>query len=354
MLKKRERSRFIAGSAFFCYNQFIILEEKMNFRKLFLLFFVLIFILSMLFAEEENEPDFKNSTSLKLAISSLPEAKLTLSQSFTVPFLQGNNFLVSGNNIRFNMDAEITPICMGLLGSAIFTPIAFLEFSVGGKAGSGWNVEGLGTGIGLNVPDYNITEDENKTSVDGSAFDGTFLNVNFGAAFQFDIGAVVPGDWTHVLIRTYHEAANNVYSRADRNQPWFYESDHGENQNGWTYYSAYILGYQLPIFMNMVALQAEMYKYLFNYPDSAGWGGNIGRWDFSFIMNFKIIEKFSALLVTQFRLYRDYEDFEYPVSVFGKKSGALNYERYYQDRVYQDSRSLKFYRVAAILNYKLK
>ena len=294
-----------------------------------------------------TESEIDSKTSMKLAISSLPEAKLTFSQDFKVPFMQGEGMLVSGNNIKFGLDAEITPISMGLLGRAVFTPIAFLEFSAGGMIGSGWNIELFGSevrGIGINV------SDTGKTSVDGSAFDGAFLGSWFGGAFQFDTGAVFPGDWNHVLIRTSHELSCRMYSRAGADDPWFFESDHGENQNGWNYLGTYILGYQLPLFLNTVAFQAEMFKYLYDTPESGQWGGAKGRWDFGLIMNFSFTERFSTMLVTQFRLYRNYENFEYGI----KDKDNPDYNRYYRERILDDGRTLKFYRVAAIMNYKLR
>jgi len=311
----------------------------METKKLFLLFFIFIPYVTLLADEElSNESGVRSNTSLILQLSSLPEAKMIFSQNFIVPIMQGDGALTRGNNIRFGIDAEITPISMGLLGKAVFTPIAFIELSAGGIIGSGWVANLFGSelrGIGINVPD-----EDGKTSVNGSAFDGAFVGANFGGAFQFDLGAVIPGAWNHVLFRTYHEASIMTYSRANRSDPWFFENDNGENQNGWTYLANFTLGYQMPLFLNVVALQAEMERYLFNYPDSDSWGGRIGRWDFGLVMNFRIVQQFSAMLVTQFRLHRNYKD--------------DNNDNYYQNRVYTDSRTLKFYRVAAILTYRLR
>ena len=307
---------------------------------------ILLIVLS-LFTQALAADDITTSNGLTLLISSLPEAKLIVSQSFTVPFLQGEGAMVKNNNVKFSIDAEITPISMGLLGGVIFTPIAFIEIAAGGLIGSGWNIELFGSevrGIGANV------SDNGKTSVDGSAFDGTFMGAHFGGAFQFDLAAVLPGDWNHVLFRSYHEANCRIYSRAGRGDSWFYESDHGENQNGWNYYGNYLIGYQMPIFLNMVALLAETEKYLYNTPDGDLWGDSLGRWDFGLITNFKITDKFSTALITQFRLYRNYSNFTYN----NKDKDDSNYNRYYRDRMLDDGRSLKFYRVAAILNYKLR
>jgi hypothetical protein len=294
------------------------------------------------------ESEVESRTAVELQISSLPEAKVILSRDFTVPVLQGDNALVKNNNIKFGIKYEVTPISMGLWGTAVFTPVAFLEFSGGGMVGSGWNIELFGgevRGIGLNVPD-----EDRKTSVDGSAFDGTFLKAYFGGAFQFDLAAVVPGDWNHVLFRTNHEMRAAMYSRAAPGDSWVYESDHGENQNGWTYYGSYVIGYQMPVMLNTVALLAETEKYLYGTPDGSRWGESMGRWDFGLILNFKFTERFSTALITQLRLYREYSNFTYG----NKNENDADYNRYYRDRVATDGRSLSFYRVAGIFNYRLR
>jgi hypothetical protein len=126
------------------------------------------------------ETNLKSETSFNLAITSVPEAKLTFVQSFTLPLLQGDNPLVKDNNIKFGLNAELTPISMNLLGDMVFTPVAFLELSAGGMLGSGWIISLFGSklyGIGLNRPDKN-----NLTSVDGSDFDGFFGKGHFGGA----------------------------------------------------------------------------------------------------------------------------------------------------------------------------
>ncbi|MCL2127422.1 MAG: hypothetical protein FWH38_04135, partial [Treponema sp.] len=86
------------------------------------------------------EPDVKSDTSLALTVSSLPEAKLTLAQSFTLPFLRGEHFLVENNNVKFGLDAELSPVSMNLKGDAVITPAAFFQLAAGGMIGSGWNI----------------------------------------------------------------------------------------------------------------------------------------------------------------------------------------------------------------------
>jgi len=303
------------------------------------------------FAESEAE----YSRSLNLTISTLPEAKLTFANSWTFPFLQGENALVKDNNIKFGINAEVTPVSMNLLGSAVLTPVAFLQFTAGGMIGSGWNIELFGGqiyGIGKNAPvpgDSDLTK--RYTSSDGSPFGGTFTEGHFGGAFQFDMAAIFPGDWNHIVMRSYHHVSVRMYSEAGKEDPWFYENDYGENQNGWNYLGNYLLGYQMPIFLNTVALLAEVEKYLYDTPDPDSWGGSLGRWTFSLVTNFTIIkEKLSIAVITQLRTLRNYTNFNY------KEYKDEKQQLFYRDRILDkgDSVYLDFYRAVVIVQYKLK
>jgi hypothetical protein len=300
----------------------------------------LLFLLALpLFAET----DLKSETSLNLALSSLPEAKLIFAQSFTLPCLQGDNPLVKDNNVKFGVNAELTPISMNLLGNVIFTPVAFFELSAGGMLGTGWIINLFGSevyGIGLNRPD-----DNGYTSVDGSAFDGFFGKGNMGGALQFDLAALIPGEWNHVVFRSYHEIGYKMYSRAQKGDSWFYEDDFGENQNGWNYYGSYLVGYRMPIFLDTVAVLAEIEKYLYNTPGGDQWGDSLGQWTFSLMMNFAFSEKISTALAVQFRTLRNYTNYTYD------DENNL----FYQERILNSDnpRSLSFYRAALILNYRL-
>lgn len=282
-------------------------------------------------------------TGIDLTVSSLPEAKVTFTQSFTVPFLRGEHFLTQDNNIKFNLKADLSPVSMNAIGEAVFTPVAFFQLNAGALAGSGWNIVLFGSdvkGIGINKDGASGGE------VDGSAFDGFFGKWYAGGALQFDTGAIFPGDWNHVLIRTYHELSYMGYSRAAPGDSWFYENDDGENQNGFSYRANYVLGYQMPLFLDTVALMAETKKYLYNTPGGDVWGDSLGRWEFSAVLNFRINDWFSAALITQCRTRRNY---------VGLASKQEEKDVYYRNRDLDDDkpRRFEFYRVAAIMTFRL-
>jgi hypothetical protein len=289
------------------------------------------------------ETDLKSETSFNWAITSMPETKLAFTQIFTLPCLQGDNPLIKDNNIKFGLDASLTPISMNLLGNIVLTPVAFIELSAGGMLGSGWIINLFGSelrGIGLNRPDVN-----GHTSVDGSDFDGFYGKGHAGGAVQFDLAALIPGEWNHVVFRSYHEIGYKMYSRAEKGEPWFYEGDFGENQNGWNYYGTYLAGYRMPIVLDTVAVLAEIEKYLYNTPGGDQWGDSLGRWTLSLMLNFAFSKKFNCALAAQFRTLRNYTNYTY-----GDKNNV-----FYQNRILDSDnpRSFSFYRAILILNYRL-
>ncbi|MCL2411698.1 MAG: hypothetical protein FWC97_08655 [Treponema sp.] len=301
--------------------------------------FVFILLVSGLFAEEEKE-GLTSSSSLILQASSLPEAKLIFSHDFVIPFMQGEGPLTSGNNLRFNFAAEATPVSLNGLFNVVFTPIAVIELSAGGRIGTGWSLNLFGGdlhGIGLNLPGS-----DDMAEHDGSAFDGIMHQAHLGGAFQFDFGAIFPGDWTSVLFRTYHEINFHGYSRAAPGQAWFFEADDGENMNGFNYYGNIVFGYQMPLFLNMVAFMAEMNLFLYDTPNRSLWGDDLIRWYFSSILNFQVSEQFSVTVICQFRTRRN----------FTADTAGLHF----QHRLLDPDRSpqrLEFYRVAGIFTYRL-
>ena len=317
-------------------------------KAFFAILFAAFFAGSLVFTPQlmADEGGIKSSTTLEMQTSTRPEAKLSLSQSFTFPFLQGSGPLTRGNNIKTGIAAEVSPVSLAGVAQAIWTPIAFLELSGGAKLGSGWNMS-LGNGIGLNVP-VEGSGSPRKAKIDGSAFDGLQWRAWGGGAFQFDIAALVPGDWNHVIFRVYDEMRYSAYTRAGAGDSWIIESDDGENRNGWISHGEAVLGYQMPLspVLNFVGFMGELDFNLYNTPGGDYWGDKLGKWILSGLFNFSIHPRFDASLIVQMRTRRNH--------------GISNFEN--RDYFYQDfellsdggKRRLVFYRAALILSYKIK
>jgi hypothetical protein len=302
---------------------------------------------------QEASPGFVDSTELEVQISSRPELKFKVTETMTFPFLRGDGPLTEGNNIKAVLSAEASPVSLSGIAEAVWTPVAFFQAAAGTKAGSGWNIDFLGTavyGIGINARgDARDAAGRSKSEVGGEAFDGFLWSAWGGGALQFDLAALFPGDWNHVLFRTYHEARYSMYTLADGGDSWFFEGDFGENRNGWVYYSSYLLGYQMPLspILDTVAVMAELKKNLYNAPGGDYWGDNLGEWIISGFLSFALSPRFRTTLVTQLRSWRNHgtSDLENAGMIF------------YQDRELQGDfgeRRLAFYRAALILGYKLR
>jgi len=252
-------------------------------RKL-MLFLLLLVVVNALFAEIQTGSTSGIDTSGEFILqgSTLPEIKLGFTRRFIFPFLQGESPLTEGNNINLALTADISPISLNGYADAVWTPIAFFQIAAGGRIGSGWNLK-LGDndvyGIGINFSDS-----EGKAKVSGNAFDGLLWKTYIGAALQADLAAVFPGDWNHIVFRSYHETNYKGYTQAASGESWYYENDDGENINGFNYYGNFLIGYQMPIFINLAAFLAEMDLYLYDTPNRNQWGDEKIRWTFSNII----------------------------------------------------------------------
>ncbi|MFP3091228.1 hypothetical protein LQZ21_12975 [Treponema sp. TIM-1] len=306
--------------------------------KRFLAFIAALLLLwPPLWADEEG---YASSTDLSVTLSSIPEAKVALAQNFTFPFLRGDGMLTQGNSISTTVTAELSPISINGLAELVWTPIAFFQLVAGGRIGSGWNIT-LGDeiiGIGKNV-----RNSDGSTAVDGSAFDGLLWKLNGGAVLQFDLAALFPGDWHHVVFHSYHEINYAAYTAADAHESWYFEADFGENRNGFNYYGNYLLGYQMPLFLDMVGILVEENQNLYHTAGGEYWGDELPRWTFSALLDFKITDWMSATLITQLRTMRNF-------------TSATEGNEFYQDRQIAASpeRRLEFYRVAATMKFKLR
>jgi hypothetical protein len=304
---------------------------------------VVLFLLALgnLFAEIGVE----TSSDQTLTASSLPEAKLSFNRRFTFPVLAGTGPLTEGNNLATAFTAEISPVSLNGAAEAVFTPIAFFQVVGGFKLGTGWNMELFGSqvyGMGINQP----KEDGRTSEIKGAPVDGLVWGPHLGGVFQFDLAALFPGDWHHIVFRTYHEWNYRAYTQANGGESWVFENDNRENRNGSNYYGNYLLGYQMPIFLNTVGLMAEMSQYLYGTPNGAYWGDDRGRWIFSALFSFTITKQLGAALIVHTRTMRNYQD--------GDKSNEAHYYYQYRELDQDNPLRLDFYRAAAILTFQLR
>ena len=167
------------------------------------------------------------------------EGRITPQVDYTLKTPLGDNWLVSGANVRFSGYMGITPVSICPGASVNFTPLPFLVFSAGGEVGTGWDFGtifkgGMGSWTGTN-----------KVYDNTKGWQEFYLKTWFQGTFQFDTGAIIKGDWTHVLMMFTYQAYYKRYTGAEDGELWIWNCS-GNQVNGWNEYMNAVLAYQFP------------------------------------------------------------------------------------------------------------
>jgi hypothetical protein len=192
------------------------------------------------------------------------------------------------------------------------------------------------TGYGINRPRADSSEERI-----GSPFVGLLWSAWGGAALQFDLAALVPGEWNHLVFRAYQELRYKGNTAAADGDSWYFENDDGENRNGFICYGSYVLGYRMPLKLNMVGVMAEMTRLLYDTPGRERWGDELTQWTLSALANYQFNEKLSSIFIVQARTRRNYS------------SG--DDDTFYQHRILDtaSTRRLEFFRAALLVSLRL-
>ena len=232
------------------------------------------------------------------------EIQLLLTHRIRVPFLVGSGALTSGNNVTFSFTGALTPVSTRLETRVNLTPIAFLDLFAGAMAGTGWDI-GLFNGMGLNA--------DGTGDPESASFQGMVTKSWIGGTFQFDLAAVVPGDWLHVVTLISPKLQYAWFSGADKGEAWMWEADDGENFNGFMFLGTYFLGYQMPLRLDTVGLLVETEQNLGYVKDldaevATDWGSEHVQITVSPVFSFTLSESGSLAVLFQFRRERLYSE----------------------------------------------
>ncbi|EMB27386.1 hypothetical protein [Treponema denticola] len=283
-------------------------------------------------SEHHSNKKVAYTTTINAIVTWPPQALVGVTQNFKVPLMQFDNPLTKDNNINFKIGAELSPISFEGKFGIVWTPIAFLEFYTESRVGSGWNIKTL-YGLALNK------NNAGKSNYIPLNFSKSIYSFSFGGAFQFDLGAVIPNDWSHVVFRTDQAALYKAMSGVDSETSWLYQADSGENRNGWKYQASYLIGYKMPIFLDLIAMKIDVEKKLFASPkglDNKKWGENLFLTTFGPIINFNIKKDYNIMLLAQWQTKPLY-----------KGGGEADF---YQTRVLDTDKKtqVKFYQVGIV------
>jgi hypothetical protein len=244
----------------------------------------------------------KFKADLNLVVATTLQAQATMTERLVIPVLVGEG-LFAGNNLELRLSQELSPVSANLVFESVLTPIAFLQFNAGAHIGTGWDFFGIGNGFGRNTP---LNDGSHNSVITRENLAALMYKFKFGGKFQFDLAALVPGDWNHIVALTYHEFWYRGIAGVADSQYWLYEDGAGEEKNGWNYYGNYVIGYQMPIFLQTVALLLETDKCLYSTPGGSVWGEDLMRLNFGPLLNFKITEQFSIAALVQFKTKRNF------------------------------------------------
>lgn len=231
-------------------------------------------------------------------------ALATLEYTRTIPAFVGEGPFFSGNNLELSAKAELSPVTVEAVGSATLMPIAFLKFQAGAAVGTGWTLGFIG--LALNPVD-------SAQPLEEIPFGGALLKAWLSGTFQFDLAAVLPGDWNHVVVQAVAKFEYRALTAADPGQAWLWQADAGMNFNGWRHLGTYVLGYQMPRKLNFAGVMVETEAWLGDLIDdstmaTAGWGSDFVTVILSPLANLAFDDANSLTFVVQVKSTQDWDD----------------------------------------------
>lgn len=238
----------------------------------------------------------------------------------TLPVIRGTDFLTSGNNLMFELLAELSPVTVGGSFSATFTPIAFFKLGLGGHLGTGWPLLTF-NGVGLNQDGSGVP--------DRTAFSGVVARAWATGTLQFDLASVIPGEWTHVVAVASGKLEYQYFTNADSEEAWMYLNDTGENFNGFRYKGSYFLGYQMPLKVDTVGILVGTEENLWSVKElstiaSGGWGSDFREISIAPLMNIKVSDTVGVTILLEF--------------ISDKRATSdTQFNRWFQNRVYDST-----------------
>lgn len=178
------------------------------------------------------------------------EGRVTGAMDYTIPVPLGEHWLLASANIGLNASLELSPVSVKPGISVSFTPLPFLVFSTGAQAGTGWNL------AGLHGMAYLTHKGSDFTYADYSPFQTWFVKWYAQGTFQFDTGALIPGDWTHFQIMYTYQIYYAGLTSAKNTDVWMWQCS-GNKTNGWNNYQNLVLAYQMPLVLSRIGVLTE-------------------------------------------------------------------------------------------------
>ncbi len=191
--------------------------------------------------------------------------------------------LLQNNGMDVDLNIGLSPVVALLKGQISVTPIAFINLYTGIELGIGWQGFGF-KGIGVHIGNGQYSSNTEFYS-----------EITMGGRLQFDMNAVIDGDWTHVIAVVGNNILHINNPHADNNQLWKYKADEGKNINGFTIRPYALLAYKMPLHLSIIGLLYEGQTYIgharnVSTTQNKGWGSDFFSHNLSLISKVEIIE----------------------------------------------------------------
>lgn len=234
--------------------------------------------------------------------------------TFPIPF--GDNPLFSSNYVQTQVALMLSPVSISPTFSVVFSPLPFLIFKAGASIGGGWDFGSSDTG-GLST--YDKTK---KEYIAIPAFSSMYYDAFIEGTFLFDIAAIIPGDWNHIItVGTYALTYKGITSGGKH--PWSWLNAGEEQANGLVYSASALLGYQLPLeFETMFGITAGFSGYFFEddfNTESHAWDPTFMTVSLSAIIEVTLSDNHTITLLSGFETRRSYDkEYADTIPVFGR------------------------------------
>lgn len=174
--------------------------------------------------------------------------RITGTAGYVIPTPLGEHWLLQDSQVRLETNLQLLPVTMRSINRAVFTPVPFLEFEAGTSFGIGWN---LGP-----IKGFTYYNEETMLYEDLSTLKNWYYDFWLMGTFMFDTGAVIPGDWTHVVMLAQYQIIYKGLLGLEKSQIYNWQTVPGQTK-GLQYDAQVILAYQMPLTLYRAGIMTE-------------------------------------------------------------------------------------------------
>lgn len=178
----------------------------------------------------------------------------TFCATYVIPTPFGEGALVQDNNVSLGAKLLLSPVTIMPTVSVSFTPIAFFNVSAGAAIGTGWQLFG-GTFEGF------LGHDGKSEYKQFDAFQTWLYQFWGNATLMFDMAAVLPGEWNHIVALASFDFRYWGIAGEHSGTEVFKWQNTANLAQGTRFDINVLVGYQMPITLSMVGINFEWSGY---------------------------------------------------------------------------------------------